>query len=164
MSRYPSRSHLRETDLEPDEAHIHTHTGNTFTVITKQRRPTVDGQNLAHPQGALRRQKTRWSNNDHHDPHRAPPGSMLRAGKSGRLDLCKILSTQPGVTQGCVVSTNIKQEWVSGELHTLRSDVAPNKPVQDYVHQLSCGRRSKGCPNPASLVLVGFELAMTHHI
>ena len=82
----------------------------------------------------------------------------------GGLTCARFCPLNRGVTQGCVVSTNIKQEWVSGELHTLRSDVAPNKPVQDYVHQLSCGRRSKGCPNPASLVLVGFELALTHHI
>ena len=58
--------------------------------------------------------------------------------------LCKILSTQRGFTQACLVSINIKQEWATGEWFMLRSDLALAEPVQDFVHQLSCGRRSNG--------------------
>ena len=82
----------------------------------------------------------------------------LKGGSSGprhTLACARFCPLNRGVTQSCVGSTNINQEWVSGELLILRTNVAPSKPVQDFVHQLSCGRRSKGCPNPTPIVNVG---------
>ena len=162
------------TSSQTKLTYTHTHTGNTILVKRKQRRPTVDGQNLAHPQDALRHRKTGWSNTDHHDPLEHPRiqccvladrGGLtcarfcpLKGGSSGprhTLACARFCPLNRGVTQSCVGSTNINQEWVSGELLILRTAVAPSKPVQDFVHQLSCGRRSKGCPNPTPIVNVG---------
>ena len=62
------------------------------------------------------------------------------------------------------ISRLLAQKKAPGELLIQRSDVAPSKPVQDFVHQLSCGRRSKGCPNPTPLVQMGLELALAQPI
>ena len=70
-----------------------------------------------------------------------------KGGSSGlrqRLACARFCPLKGGFTQACLVSINIKQEWATGELFMLRSDLALAKSVQDFVHQLSCGRRSNG--------------------
>ena len=57
----------------------------------------------------------------------------------GSLTCARFCPLSWGVMRGCAVRINIKEEWASGELTMWMSGVAQAKPVQDFVHQLSCG-------------------------
>ena len=68
-------------------------------------------------------------------------------GSSGlrqRLACARFCPLKGGSPRPVLCPINTKQEWATGELFMLRSDLALAKPVQDFVHQLSCGRRSNG--------------------
>ena len=82
---------------EPQQLRRHRHRHSSTNIASSGRKgPTVDGQNLAHPQDAPRPQTIGNPNADNHDPLEHPQTQCCVVTKSGSLDLCKILSIQPG--------------------------------------------------------------------